>query len=55
MYAMWPTSFPFGDHLLACHKNGMTFRHNLVRDAWAKVLMRAGIPHKKEVVSLAGF
>ena len=45
---------PFGDHLLSCHKNGITHRHNLLRDAWAEVLGRAGIPHAREVMIPAG-
>ena len=40
----------FGDHLLCCAKNGITHRHHLVRDAWSDVLLRAAIPHAREVV-----
>ena len=40
---------PFGDHFVACRKNGFTRRHNALRDAWSQVLTASNIRHDKEV------
>ena len=42
---------PHGDHFVTCGKNGLTRRHNAVRDAWANLLAKANIPHGVEVSS----
>jgi len=34
----------FGDHLVCCHKNGLTKRHNAVVDCLAKFIKAAGLP-----------
>jgi hypothetical protein len=40
---------PFGDHLVACHRNQLTLRHNGVRDALQGVLQRFGVACRREV------
>jgi len=40
--------------LTTCRKNGITKRHNALRDAWAQVLTSAGIQHAKEVIVPCG-
>ena len=42
---------PFGDHFLCCRKNGITQRHNALRDAWSYQLTSAAVSHKREVAS----
>ena len=42
---------PFGDHFVCCSKNGLTRRHNALRDAIFDVLMQSAIPAAKEVTS----
>jgi len=42
---------PFGDHFVTCAKNGVTRRHNSVRDSWADLLRQSGVPHVKEAPS----
>ena len=42
---------PLGDHSVNCGKNGITRRHNAVRDEWSRTLSAASIPHAKEVVA----
>lgn len=44
----------YGDHFVTCAKNGMTRRHNALRDAWAQVLLSANVPHVKEVATNEG-
>jgi hypothetical protein len=39
----------FGDHLVACHRNLLTQRHNGVRDALQGVLQRFGVACRREV------
>ena len=39
----------YGDHLVCCKRNGVTARHNAIRDALADVLQENGIPVQKEV------
>ena len=38
----------FGDHLVACRRNGPTERHNAVRDALFAACVQAGVPARKE-------
>jgi hypothetical protein len=40
---------PFGDHFVNCGKNGLTRRHNAVRDEWSRILAAAAVPHQTEV------
>ena len=40
---------PFGDHLVACHRNQLTQRHHGVRDALQGVLGRFGVTCRREV------
>ena len=42
---------PFGDHFVCCPKNGITRRHNALRDAIFEVLVQNAIPAAKEVTS----
>ena len=42
----------FGDHFVTCQRNGLTARHNAVRDTWSVILTQAGISHSKEVSTL---
>jgi hypothetical protein len=45
---------PFGDHFVTCKHNGITRRHNALRDALSTLLGSAGIPHVKEATSKSG-
>ena len=40
---------PFGDHFVTCRKNGLSRRHNALRDSWSQVLTASNIRHSKEV------
>ena len=42
---------PYGDHFINCKYNGITRRHNALRDAWSYLLSSAAISHKREAVS----
>ena len=42
---------PCGDHFTNCKHNGITRRHNELRDAWSYLLSLAAISHKREAVS----
>jgi hypothetical protein len=42
----------YGDHFVSCQKNGLSARHNTLRDAWSSVLTQAGVSHVKEVATL---
>jgi hypothetical protein len=44
----------YGDHLVCCPYNGLTKRHNALRDAWCGVLRGAAIDHGREVVARGG-
>ena len=43
---------PFGDHFVTCPKNGISRRHNSLRDCWGDILRQAAIPHVKEAPAL---
>jgi len=43
----------YGDHFVNCRHNGMTRRHNSVRDEWARILLAAHVPYRTEVVASA--
>ena len=45
---------PFGDHFVVCKWNGLTRRHNALRDEWARVLSQAHIPWRKEIPTTGG-
>jgi hypothetical protein len=45
---------PFGDHFVSCKHNGITRRHNALRDAISTLLSGAGVTHIKEAVSRTG-
>ena len=40
---------PFGDHFVCCQQNGITRRHNALRDSLFEVLACVAIPSAKEV------
>lgn len=42
----------FGDHLVACNRNGIHARHTALQMGLSQVLRTAGIPHKLEVMGL---
>ena len=44
---------PFGDHIVACRKNRCWERHHAVQDYFCRCLLSAGIPHRREVSSIA--
>ena len=45
---------PFGDHFTNCKNNGISKRHNALRDAWSSLLSSSAIPHVREAVSGSG-
>ena len=45
------TADPFGDHFVTCKKNGLTRRHNAVRDSWSALFSAASVTHVKEAPS----
>ena len=45
---------PFGDHFTNCKLNGITRRHNALRDAWSHLLSTSAISHIREAVSGSG-
>jgi len=49
-----PAIDPFDDHFTTCRKNGITKRHNALRDAWVQVLTSAGIRQTQEVTVPGG-
>ena len=42
---------PFGDHMVTCKKNGISRRHNALRDTFAALLSQLGLAYKKEVMA----
>ena len=45
------TADPFGDHFVTCKKNGLSRRHNAVRDSWSTLFSAASVSHVKEAPS----
>ena len=43
---------PHGDHLVTCTRNGLTQRHNALRDELSRILTASGVAHQKEVHAL---
>ena len=44
---------PFGDHFVTCKHNGISRRHNALRDSLSALLASAGVSHVKEAPSRA--